>query len=61
MVQDQEVVTQANSENMGKVTQALENPNFVWRTIKGLSKGQTNVNELVAMSIIGAVSLGWYV
>jgi Cd2+/Zn2+-exporting ATPase len=26
-----------------------------------LSKGQTNVNELVAMSIIGAVSLGWYV
>ena len=29
--------------------------------LKGLAKGKTNVNELVAMSIIGAVSLGWYV
>ncbi|MGN6370200.1 MAG: heavy metal translocating P-type ATPase [Phycisphaerae bacterium] len=34
---------------------------IIWSAIKGLSKGQTNVNELVAMSIIGAVSLGWYV
>jgi Cd2+/Zn2+-exporting ATPase len=34
---------------------------IVWSAIKGLSKGKTNVNELVAMSIIGAVALGWYV
>ncbi len=34
---------------------------IIWSAIKGLSRGQTNVNELVAMSIIGAIALGWLV
>jgi Cd2+/Zn2+-exporting ATPase len=34
---------------------------IIWSAVKGLAKGRTNVNELVAMSIIGAISLGWFV
>jgi Cd2+/Zn2+-exporting ATPase len=34
---------------------------IIWSAVKGLAKGRTNVNELVAMSIIGAVWLGWFV
>jgi Cd2+/Zn2+-exporting ATPase len=45
----------------GLAATAIAGGPIVWSAIKGLSRGQTNVNELVAMSIIGAVSLGWYV
>ncbi len=46
---------------LGLIATAIAGGPIIWSAIKGLSKGQTNVNELVAMSIIGAVSLGWYV
>ncbi len=46
---------------LGLVATAIAGGPIIWSAIKGLAKGQTNVNELVAMSIIGAVSLGWYV
>ncbi len=34
---------------------------IIFSAVKGLAKGQTNVNELVAMSIIGAIALGWLI
>jgi Zn2+/Cd2+-exporting ATPase len=46
---------------LGLIATVIAGGPIVWSAIKGLAKGQTNVNELVAMSIIGAVSLGWYV
>src|SRR5215469_11181780 len=46
---------------LGLIATAIAGGPIIWSAIKGLAKGQTNVNELVAMSIIGAVSLGWYV
>jgi Cd2+/Zn2+-exporting ATPase len=46
---------------LGLTATAIAGGPIIWSAIKGLSKGQTNVNELVAMSIIGAVSLGWFV
>jgi Cd2+/Zn2+-exporting ATPase len=46
---------------LGLAATAIAGGPIIWSAIKGLAKGQTNVNELVAMSIIGAVSLGWYV
>lgn len=46
---------------LGLLATAIAGGPIIWSAIKGLSRGQTNVNELVAMSIIGAVSLGWYV
>ena len=46
---------------LGLLAAAIAGGPIIWSAIKGLAKGQTNVNELVAMSIIGAVSLGWYV
>ena len=46
---------------LGLIATAIAGGPIIWSAIKGLSKGQTNVNELVAMSILGAVSLGWYV
>ncbi len=46
---------------LGLVATAIAGGPIIWSAIKGLSQGKTNVNELVAMSIIGAVSLGWYV
>jgi Cd2+/Zn2+-exporting ATPase len=46
---------------LGLIATAIAGGPIIWSAIKGLSRGQTNVNELVAMSIIGAVSLGWYV
>jgi Cd2+/Zn2+-exporting ATPase len=51
----------AVAEVLGLVATAIAGGPIIWSAIKGLSRGQTNVNELVAMSIIGAVSLGWYV
>ncbi len=52
---------QGVADVLGLVATVIAGGPIVWSAIKGLSKGQTNVNELVAMSIIGAVSLGWYV
>jgi Cd2+/Zn2+-exporting ATPase len=46
---------------LGLVATAIAGGPIVWSAIKGLARGKTNVNELVAMSIIGAVALGWYV
>jgi Cd2+/Zn2+-exporting ATPase len=46
---------------MGLVATAIAGGPIIWSAIKGLANGKTNVNELVAMSIIGAVALGWYV
>ena len=46
---------------LGLLATAIAGGPIIWSAIKGLAKGKTNVNELVAMSIIGAVSLGWYV
>src|SRR6201992_1979419 len=46
---------------LGLIATAIAGGPIIWSAIKGLAKGQTNVNELVAMSIIGAASLGWYV
>ncbi|MCL2639356.1 MAG: cation-translocating P-type ATPase [Phycisphaerales bacterium] len=46
---------------LGLFATAIAGGPIIWSAIKGLAKGRTNVNELVAMSIIGAVSLGWYV
>ncbi len=34
---------------------------IILSAVRGLAKGQTNVNELVAMSIIGAIALGWLI
>ena len=34
---------------------------IIWGALKGLASGKTDVNELVAMAIIGAIALGWYV
>ena len=52
---------QGVADILGLVATAIAGGPIIWSAIKGLSRGQTNVNELVAMSIIGAVSLGWYV
>ena len=49
------------ADMLGLIATAIAGGPIIWSAIKGLSRGQTNVNELVAMSIIGAVSLGWYV
>jgi len=46
---------------LGLAATAIAGGPIIWSAIKGLSQGKTNVNELVAMSIIGAISLGWYV
>ncbi len=51
----------AIADVLGLLATLIAGGPIIWSAIKGLSKGQTNVNELVAMSIIGAVSLGWYV
>jgi Cd2+/Zn2+-exporting ATPase len=52
---------QAVANMLGLIATAIAGGPIIWSAIKGLSKGKTNVNELVAMSIIGAVALGWYV
>ena len=46
---------------LGLIATAVAGGPIIWSAIKGLARGQTNVNELVAMSIIGAVSQQWYV
>ncbi len=51
----------AVADMMGLLATAIAGGPIIWSAVKGLARGRTNVNELVAMSIIGAVSLGWYV
>ena len=53
--------SQSVANMMGLIATAIAGGPIIWSAVKGLSQGRTNVNELVAMSIIGAVSLGWYV
>ena len=48
----------AISNALGLLAAALAGGPIVWQAIKGLSRGRTNVNELVSLSIIGAVWLG---
>jgi len=43
----------AVADVLGLVATAIAGGPIIWSAIKGLAKGQTNVNELVAMSIIG--------
>jgi len=53
--------SEAVANILGLTATAIAGGPIIWSAVKGLSQGRTNVNELVAMSIIGAVSLGWYV
>src|ERR1019366_39203 len=48
----------AISNALGLIAAALAGGPIIWQAIKGLSRGRTNVNELVSLSIIGAVWLG---
>jgi Cd2+/Zn2+-exporting ATPase len=43
---------------LGLVAAAISGGPILWQAIKGLSRGKTNVNELVSLSIVGAVVLG---
>ncbi len=52
---------QGVADVLGLVATVIAGGPIIWSAIKGLAKGQTNENELVAMIIIGAVSFGWYV
>jgi Cd2+/Zn2+-exporting ATPase len=46
------------STALGLFAAALAGGPIIWAAIKGLSRGHTNVNELVSLSIVGAVWLG---
>lgn len=46
---------------LGLMAALISGGPIIWSAVRGLSKGQTNVNELVAMSIIGAIALGWLI
>ena len=46
---------------MGLLAAAIAGGPIIWSAIKGLSRGQTNVNELVALAIIAAVGMGWLI
>ncbi len=47
----------AVARGLGLVAAALAGGPIIWQAIKGLSRGRTNVNELVSLSIIGAIAL----
>ncbi len=53
--------SQAIANVLGLFATAIAGGPIIWSAIKGLAQGRTNVNELVSLSIIGAISLGWYV
>ena len=46
---------------MGLLAALISGGPIFWQAAKGLSRGQTNVNELVALSVIGAIALGWLI
>ncbi len=48
---------QAIARGLGLLAALIAGGPIIWSAIKGLARGQTNVNELVAMSIIGAIAL----
>lgn len=48
----------AISTGLGLLAAALAGGPIIWAAIKGLSRGNTNVNELVSLSIVGAIWLG---
>jgi Cd2+/Zn2+-exporting ATPase len=47
----------AVARGLGLLAAALAGGPIIWQAIKGLSRGRTNVNELVSLSIIGAIAL----
>lgn len=49
----------AVAKMLGLFAAAVAGGPIIWQAIKGLSRGKTNVNELVSLSIIGAIWLGW--
>ncbi len=48
----------AIAQLLGLTATILSGGPIVWQAIKGLARGRTNVNELVSLSIIGALWLG---
>ena len=46
---------------LGLLAALISGGPIFWQAAKGLSHGRTNVNELVALSIIGAIALGWLI
>jgi len=47
----------AVARGLGLLAAALGGGPIIWQAIKGLARGRTNVNELVSLSIIGAIAL----
>ncbi len=52
---------QSLARGLGLLAAFISGGPIIWSAIKGLAHGRMNVNELVAMSIIGAVALGWLI
>ncbi len=46
---------------LGLLAALISGGPIFWQAAKGLSRGRTNVNELVALSVIGAIALGWLI
>ncbi len=46
---------------LGLLAALISGGPIFWQAAKGLSHGRTNVNELVALSVIGAIALGWLI
>ncbi|MGC9259865.1 MAG: heavy metal translocating P-type ATPase [Phycisphaerae bacterium] len=46
---------------LGLLAALISGTPIFWQAAKGLSHGRTNVNELVALSVIGAIALGWLI
>ncbi len=49
------------ARGLGLLAAVISGGPIIYSAAKGLSKGHTNVNELVAASIIGAIALGWFI
>lgn len=46
---------------LGLLAALVSGSPIFWQAAKGISHGRTNVNELVALSVIGAIALGWLI
>ena len=49
------------AEGLGLLAAIIAGGPIFWAAVKGLAQGRTNVNELVALSIIGAVAMGVFI
>ncbi|NNM84859.1 MAG: cation-translocating P-type ATPase, partial [Phycisphaerales bacterium] len=49
------------ARGLGLLAAVISGGPIIYSAAKGMSKGHTNVNELVAASIIGAIALGWFI